>query len=321
MQILNPHDKFFKETFGRISLAKEYLHQHLPASVSRIVDLDTLEPQKDSFINKGLRESFSDLLFKAEIDQREGYIYFLFEHKSQPSRDIAFQLLRYMVEIWNAKMSKEETCALPVIVPLVVYHGKKGWEMQTMGDLVPGFAELPKDVQEFIPAFKYVHHDLSRYTDDEIKGQVANIILMTLRDMSKKSLGEVLSFFLRAAEYLLALEDRKTGLEYLGILGRYLLSVRPDLTADSFKELVIQVEIIHPEGGELLMTLAEKWVEEGMQRGIEKGRVEGREEGREEAKLEVAKNAIRTGMDFSQIAKLTGLPESKIAEMAKEMGH
>ena len=79
--------------------------------------MDTLEPQKDSFINKELQESFSDLLFKANINNREGYLYFLFKHKSYPSRDVAFQLLKYMVEIWNTKI--ENTNRLPIIIPLV----------------------------------------------------------------------------------------------------------------------------------------------------------------------------------------------------------
>ena len=82
MKIQNPHDKFFKETFGRVDVARDFLNNYLPQNIVDIIDTDTLEPQKDSFINEELQESFSDLLFKARINKREGYLYFLFEHKS-----------------------------------------------------------------------------------------------------------------------------------------------------------------------------------------------------------------------------------------------
>ena len=41
---------------------------------------------------------------------------FLFEHKSYASEDIAFQLLKYMIEIWEAKIKKEGTNELPIII-------------------------------------------------------------------------------------------------------------------------------------------------------------------------------------------------------------
>jgi predicted transposase/invertase (TIGR01784 family) len=109
MKIQNPHDRFFKETFGKVEVAKDFLNNYLPENIIKVIDVDTLEPQKDSFVNEELQEGFSDLLFKANINNREGYIYFLFEHKSYTSKDIAFQLLKYMVEIWEAKSKKRKS--------------------------------------------------------------------------------------------------------------------------------------------------------------------------------------------------------------------
>jgi predicted transposase YdaD len=50
MKIQNPHDKFFKETFSKIEVARDFMNNYLPQSIISIVDLNTLEPQKDSFI-------------------------------------------------------------------------------------------------------------------------------------------------------------------------------------------------------------------------------------------------------------------------------
>jgi predicted transposase/invertase (TIGR01784 family) len=291
----NPHDKFFKKTFGDVAVAGDFLNNYLPQSIIGIIDIETLEPQKDSFINKDLQESFSDLLFKAKINNREGYIYFLFEHKSYTSRGVAFQLLKYMVEIWDAIITKEKTYGLPVIIPLVVYHGKGGWNIKpTLGEIILGYEELPTDVQALIPDYRYLLYDLSRYTDEQIKGEVKNKIAMTImRDMPREDIVEILEFVLRAAIHLLELEDKQTGMEYLETLVRYLLSVRADLTKDHFNELVKKIETVYPEGSEKIMTLAELFREEGMERGIEVGE---------------AKALARTAIKFL-VKKFGSLPE------------
>ncbi len=76
-----------------------------------------------------------------------------------------------MVEIWNAKI--EKTNQLPVIIPLVVYHGKDGWNIKpTLEEMISGYEELPRDVRAHIPNYKYLLYDLSGYTDEQIKGGV-----------------------------------------------------------------------------------------------------------------------------------------------------
>jgi hypothetical protein len=47
MKIQNPHDKFFKETFGNVTVTKDFLNNYLPQNIMNIIDIDTLEPQKD----------------------------------------------------------------------------------------------------------------------------------------------------------------------------------------------------------------------------------------------------------------------------------
>ncbi|WPK10277.1 Rpn family recombination-promoting nuclease/putative transposase [Lysinibacillus louembei] len=63
MKLQNPHDKFFKDSFGNVSVAKDFLLNYCPSEVLQVLDLATLEPQKDSFLTPELEESFSDLLF------------------------------------------------------------------------------------------------------------------------------------------------------------------------------------------------------------------------------------------------------------------
>lgn len=68
----NPHDKFLKETINDVAVTRDFLNNYLPEEVVQYIDLNTLLPQKDSFINDELKESFSDLLFKVTIHDEEG---------------------------------------------------------------------------------------------------------------------------------------------------------------------------------------------------------------------------------------------------------
>lgn len=77
MAIINkPHDKFFKETLSNIENSRSFIENYLPGEILNIVDLDNLTVEKDSYIDEELEEYFSDILFKTNINQKDGYIYF-----------------------------------------------------------------------------------------------------------------------------------------------------------------------------------------------------------------------------------------------------
>lgn len=54
--MLNPHEKFFKETFSDLAVTKDFLNHYLPTNVIEYIELDTLTPKKDSFINDELNK-------------------------------------------------------------------------------------------------------------------------------------------------------------------------------------------------------------------------------------------------------------------------
>lgn len=69
--IQNPHDKFFKETFGNIDVVQDFLNSYLPKNILDIIDIETVTPLKDSFVNHELDESFSDLLVSVNIAEKK----------------------------------------------------------------------------------------------------------------------------------------------------------------------------------------------------------------------------------------------------------
>uniref|UniRef100_UPI0035B504B5 Rpn family recombination-promoting nuclease/putative transposase n=1 Tax=Calidifontibacillus erzurumensis TaxID=2741433 RepID=UPI0035B504B5 len=261
MEIQNPHDKFFKETLGNVEIAKDFITNYLPEKVLRLIDVNTLEPQKDSFINKELQESYSDLLFKVMICNQEGYLYLLFEHKSYVDKGTPFQLLKYMVEIWESKQDKERAKELPIIIPLVIYHGQSKWNVPTsLTSLINGYDGLPEDVKTFVPSFEYLLYDISRYSDEDIKGSAQTRIMLTLfRDILTKT-GEPLRQSIdHALYYLLELEDKETAVGYLETMMRYIFSAAKDLTQNDVDRMIMKLETSTIGGSEWVMTLADMW--------------------------------------------------------------
>ncbi len=168
--MFKPHDLFFKETFSNLEVAKNFIENYLPFEVLLAVDLNSLSVQKDSFINKNLKESHADLLFKANIAGQEGYIYFLFEHKSYKSHLIALQLLRYMVDIWDVKTRKDKTQVIPIIIPLVIYHGKHTWEVvKSLSGLMPQYSGLSEHLKKYVPNYEFLLYDVSGVPPEDVK--------------------------------------------------------------------------------------------------------------------------------------------------------
>jgi len=61
--IKNPHDSLFKRTLGDKEVAVDFLENYLPNSILKEIDLTDIKVAKDSFIDKELEESFSDILY------------------------------------------------------------------------------------------------------------------------------------------------------------------------------------------------------------------------------------------------------------------
>lgn len=129
-KIGNPHDKLFRETLSDVANARDYLSNYLPGRVLDLVDLDSLEISKDSFIEKELKDYFSDILYKVNFRKTQGYIYLLFEHKSYEEQRVHVQLLGYMHKIWQLHGKQSKKMPLPVVVPLVFTTAKRNGRLK-----------------------------------------------------------------------------------------------------------------------------------------------------------------------------------------------
>ncbi len=154
------HDYLFRVLLEDPGRAATLLREYLPPALSaRMID----EPPKlldGTYVDENSRMTQSDRLFEVRLtDGPPVMIYTLVEHKSVPEYSTPLQLLGYLVRIWTryAEGKAAKLSALPVIVPLVFYHGRKSWTVpQTFGEMVQSDA----DTAAFVPSFRYDLHDL-----------------------------------------------------------------------------------------------------------------------------------------------------------------
>ena len=309
-----PHDKFFRSTFGQVLVASDFLNNYLPKELIKIIDIDTLEPQKDSFINEKLKEEFADLLYKVNINNKEGYIYFLFEHKSYKDRMVIFQILKYMINIWESKMQEDKNrrkengqvnsgeIELPIILPLAVYHDEGKWDIKkTLGEMMPNYKDLPDDLNKYIPNFEYLLFDLSDINKDNAKLLSETMIsiraLSRARHASRDEAAEILE---EAIELIEKTQDKDQITYYVSACIRYILSIRDDISEKEMQKIAEKISI---EGGELVMSVAERLRQEGLEEGIKT----------------TAKTMIVEGEPMEKIMRYTRLTKEKIEEIKEEM--
>jgi predicted transposase/invertase (TIGR01784 family) len=274
----NPHDRFFKEIWSRKRVSRDFLRHYLPAAVVALLDLNTLELTKDSFIDQRLREYYSDLLYRVQLkDGTAAFVYLLLEHKRRAERLTVVQVLRYIVQIWESPLAQiEGKTVLPPVIPMVVYHGDQPWPY---GQSLHAILALPAELTPYVPEFRYELCDLAGLADADIKGAVLlRVALLVMKHIADPRLAEQLP---EIFGLLRTLAEKPTALGYLETLLRYLAAAATRLTEPDIQQAL--AEILPTLEEKLMPTIAETWLERGRAEGRVEGRVEGRTEGRLEA--------------------------------------
>jgi predicted transposase/invertase (TIGR01784 family) len=308
-RIVSPHDKFVKIFLGEKETAESLFKNYLPAKISENLDFSTLRISKDTFVDKKMADYYSDILYEICLLNIPILIYLLLEHKSEEDHLSGFQLLTYIVGVWRLHLKQNPNAkTLPVIIPVLIYHGSKKWSIDTNFN---SLFNAPDYLKDYIPEFSFHLQDISHIPDEEIKGEVLlRILFKTLKYIFTPELRYKLR---EIFELFLELKDKKKGTEYLEVLLRYLTRSAKTLTINDLKETVTRV--FEKEGGDLMATIADKLKEEGRQEGKQEGWQEGRQEGMEKKAKETAMRMLVDGLPIEKISKYTGLPVREIDKL------
>jgi predicted transposase/invertase (TIGR01784 family) len=98
----SPRDAVFRRVFGVPANAASQLRAVLPPDVTARLDLRRLARVQGSFVDADLTWRHTDLLFSAQLDGHDAFVYLLVEHQSSDDPLMALRLLRYVTRIWDA---------------------------------------------------------------------------------------------------------------------------------------------------------------------------------------------------------------------------
>ncbi len=310
-----PHDRYFRATFSRPEVALDFLKNYLPPELRARLDLSTLSLKKESFVDPDLRQHFSDLLYEVEtIEDDQGYVYLLFEHKSYPDQLTIFQMLRYCVRIWERALREDDSLTrLPPIIPLLVYHGEDLWNApRDMIELLAG----DEAFHIYGPRFSCSLLDLSPWSEVKIKGEILlRVALQAFRKIRDPRLGQ--EDLPQMLALLAQLTRKESALEYIQTLLVYLGAASPHLTAEEVQAALR--ETITEEGDQLMPTLASKWFEEGLEQGRKEGVEQGIEQGQRLGALRTLTGLLahRFGPpDPMLVARLESLNANQLQELS-----
>ena len=287
-----PHDHFFRELMTPPENVTAFLQHVLPSDVLTALDVSQPKLDNDSFIDDALRDQQADLLYqvKRPDDSEDGsaaFVYVLFEHKSAPDAWVAWQVLRYIMRIWDREQRAGAT-KLPPVFPLVVYHGAARWQVPQEFSALCDLQNLDA-LRAFQPDFRYHLCDLSDINPHDIKGaaylQAGLRLLQTIfTDEFEDALAEAIDIMLRVPE--------PTTMEYLHKLLRYSAGSRRNLQRDKVRQMV-NTKFKEKEREQLMSTLAEQWIKEGQEIGQRIGLQQGLQQGRQQTLVESTARALR----------------------------
>ena len=265
----NPHDAYWKAVLGQQSLADVILRERLPPEIVARLAPEPPVPVPGHFIDEQLKPHLSDLLYELRLVTGDSVLlYALIEHKSSPNALTPLQLLRYMTRIWSKRGRERRGEPLPVIIPVVFYHGSQSWNAPP--DFAGLFGDVPAFLLPYIPDFTYNFTDLGQIPDKELsRDPRLRALLIPPRHIFDDDWFEAL---LAALDELLALERMDVVLWM-----NYIVSAKRNFTREQASYLLRALPPSEQE--DIMGGLAQEWLKEGYQRGRSEGLQQGIQQG------------------------------------------
>ena len=265
---------------------------------------EEIEKYTSSFVNKIFQNREADIVYK----YKNKNIFFLIEHQTKIDYTMPYRILEYEIAIMKSAVDirkvKNKEYKLPLVIPIVLYTGKKKWDAKR-------YLEESQETLDGvkIKAGNYNLVDINDFTKEELLQEKTLISKMMLLEKSEST-----------EESIEMLEKiiPNTNKEEKELLKRVIsILFGEKIGEEKTKELIEKID-----GGEGKMLALVDMIRNENKMYINMGRKEGRKEAREEGKiklkqqcLEIAKNLLKINMPISQISEVTKLPEEEIEKI------
>ena len=265
---------------------------------------EEIEKYTSSFVNKIFQNREADIVYK----YKNKNIFFLIEHQTKIDYSMPYRILEYEIEIMKSAIDirrvKNKEYKLPLVIPIVLYTGKKKWDAKR-------YLEESQEILDGvkIKAGNYNLVDINDYTKEELlqgKTLISKMMLLEKSKSTEESIEMIEKIILNTNK-----EEKELLKRVISIL------FGEKIGEEKTKELIGKID-----GGEEKMLALVDMIRNENKMYINMGRKEGRKEAREEGKiklkqqcLEIAKNLLKLNMPISQISEVTKLPEEEIEKI------
>ena len=286
--INNSHDKTFRTILGKENEALYLINKFLKNPL-KITDI---EKYNSSYITKKLENRECDIVYKL----KEKDVYFLIEHQTAVDKNMPTRLLEYMVEIIKSASTskKHKKDELAVIMPIVLYTGKRKWTVKRyVKDIFPEIQQYKTEINK-LELYQLI--DINNYTEQELLKSESFITKAML--IQKIKSGEDFKEIVIKIRNTLKNEDEFELFEK--ILRQILLKNMESKEREKFIEEIMK-------GGEGSMWNAERV----MRNEFRRSRIDGIKQGR----LEIIKSMLKENLPIQLISKISNLSEEEIKKL------
>ncbi|CAM4396150.1 MAG: Recombination-promoting nuclease RpnA [Legionellaceae bacterium] len=266
-KINNPHDAVFKSSMMNKKVAKEFFSEYLPEAIKESIDYSTLRLCSESYLDEELQKTASDVLYSVNFSGKEGYIYCLVEHQSTPDKWLPLRIIKYTCSIMERHRHEYPTDDLPLVIPIVLYHGKVVYPYSTdLNDLIHAPREL---IENFL--FKpFTLVDTHKIPDENLREKYWSGLMLYI---FKHIFAREIMPYIESSIKLWQLIGHEGGKDYIINLVNYISTVAE--TADGQSAITYIANNIDKEIGDEVMTIAEQLIQKGKYEGISQGIAQG----------------------------------------------
>ncbi len=271
---MSTHDGAYKHIFSHAQIVRDLLTGFVRESWVGLLDLDTLELTKNSYVTDDLRDRADDLVWR--VRTREGgdwlYVYLLIEFQSRVDPWMALRILVYTGLLYQDLVKSGQVRSgqrLPPVFPVVIYNGDSPWSAGT--ELAELIEPLP-GLKAYRPSQRHLVLDEGRLDEDEIAAG-NNALAEMIRLERSPTPTELQAIVARLTRRLA--EPRHDSLRRALVVWLNRVVLRRLVPGERIDEVHDLQEM-----GAMLAERVVEWTENWKQQGLQEGRLKGRQEGR-----------------------------------------
>ena len=303
------HDKMFKEMLSDKKSTVDFINSFLHLNLVE----DDIEKYEKEFRTSEFSNVEADVVYKIKNKN----VFILIEHQSSVDYKMSYRIMRYKYAIIESaidkKRLKEKSYRIPMVIPVVLYTGKRKWKKLLINDIeekVEGYAEN---------RLGYTLIDVNEFSKEEL---LADNLIITKAMLIEKSKNKEELY--KNIEEVINIQKEKKAFDNLQLEKLITYELSETEEKNIMHEFIEKIRNI--EGRDEIMTNASRIInreirkqrkaglEQGLEQGLEKGLEQGLEQGFKQGIIQIAKK-LKREMSIKDISRITGLTEQEIENL------